>query len=75
MFYTDNPSDNDNIFFAALEVHGGAAVVGEGLTLSPASGTSKVGESHTVTRQRPERERRTALGGRGGAVPRDLGTE
>ena len=48
-FNTDNPSDNDNIFFASLEVHGGAAVVGEGITLSPGSGTNKTGESHTVT--------------------------
>lgn len=48
-FNTNNPSDNDNIFFGALEVHGGAAVVGEGITLSPATGTNKVGESHTVT--------------------------
>jgi len=47
-FATENPSDNDNIFFGALEVHGGAAVVGEGITLSPATGTNKVGESHTV---------------------------
>jgi len=48
-FETDNPSDNDNIFFGALEAHGAAAVVGEGITLSPATGTNKVGESHTVT--------------------------
>jgi len=48
-FETDNPSDNDNIFFASLEVHGAAAVVGEGITLAPSSGTNKVGESHTVT--------------------------
>jgi hypothetical protein len=48
-FHTDNPSDNDNIFFGALEVHGGAAVIGEGITLSPATGTNQVGESHTVT--------------------------
>lgn len=48
-FFTDNPSDNDNIFFGALEVHGGAAVVGEGVTLAPVSGTNTVGESHTVT--------------------------
>lgn len=48
-FNTDNPSDDDNIFFGALEVHGGAAIVGEGLTLSPTSGTNKTGESHTVT--------------------------
>ncbi|HME03346.1 MAG TPA: Ig-like domain-containing protein [Solirubrobacteraceae bacterium] len=48
-FSTDNPSDNDNIFFGALEVHGGAAIVGEGITLAPASGTNQLGESHTVT--------------------------
>lgn len=48
-FETDNPSDNDNIFFGALEAHGAAAVVGEGITLSPATGTNNVGESHTVT--------------------------
>jgi hypothetical protein len=48
-FNTDNPSDNDNIFFGALEVHGGVAVIGEGITLSPSGGTNNVGESHTVT--------------------------
>jgi Bacterial Ig-like domain (group 1) len=48
-FNTDNPSDNDNIFFGALEVHGGAAVVGEGITLSPTTATNKIGETHTVT--------------------------
>jgi Bacterial Ig-like domain (group 1) len=48
-FSTENPSDNDNIFFGALEVRGGAAIVGEGITLAPATGTNKVGESHTVT--------------------------
>jgi hypothetical protein len=48
-FFTDNPSDNDNIFFGALEVHGGAAVIGEGVTLSPVSGANAVGESHTIT--------------------------
>lgn len=48
-FETNNPSDNDNIFFAGLEVHGEAAVVGEGITLAPSAGTNKPGESHTVT--------------------------
>jgi hypothetical protein len=48
-FATDNPSDNDNIFFAALEVHGGTAVIGEGVVLSPASATNTVGQPHTVT--------------------------
>ena len=36
-----------------------AAVVGEGLTVSPTSGTNKVGESHTVDRKRAERLRRS----------------
>jgi hypothetical protein len=48
-FNTDNPSNDDNIFFGALEVRGGAAIVGEGITLAPATGTNNVGESHTVT--------------------------
>lgn len=48
-FNTTNPSDNDNIFFGALEVRGGAAVIGEGITLAPPSGNNKVGEMHTVT--------------------------
>jgi len=48
-FFTDNPSNNDNIFFGALEVRGGAAVIGEGITISPTSGTNSIGESHTVT--------------------------
>jgi hypothetical protein len=48
-FNTLNPSNDDNIFFGALEVRGGAAIVGEGITLAPATGTNKVGESHTVT--------------------------
>jgi Bacterial Ig-like domain (group 1) len=48
-FNTSNPSNNDNILFGALEVRGGTAVVGEGITLSPSSGTNKTGEGHTVT--------------------------
>jgi hypothetical protein len=48
-FETDNPSDNDNIFFGALETHANAAVVGEGITLSPTNGTNKVGQTHTLT--------------------------
>jgi Bacterial Ig-like domain (group 1) len=48
-FETLNPSDNDNIFFAALETHANAAVVGEGITLSPTTATNKVGELHTLT--------------------------
>jgi hypothetical protein len=48
-FETDNPSDNDNIFFAALETHANAAVIGEGITLSPTTATNKLGELHTLT--------------------------
>ncbi len=48
-FETLNPSDNDNIFFAALETHSNAAVVGEGITLAPTSATNKVGQPHTLT--------------------------
>ncbi len=48
-FETLNPSDNDNIFFGALETHANAAVVGEGVTLSPTAGTNIVGETHTLT--------------------------
>ncbi|MDQ1456731.1 MAG: hypothetical protein QOH28_2351 [Actinomycetota bacterium] len=45
---TVNPSNNDNIFFVGFQVTG-VAVVGEGITLSPASATNPVGGSHTVT--------------------------
>jgi hypothetical protein len=46
---TDNPSNNDNIFFTGFELDSTVAVVGEGATLSPASGTSPVGTPYTLT--------------------------
>jgi hypothetical protein len=48
-FETLNPSNNDNIFFAALETHSNAAVVGEGITLAPTSGTDEIGGTYTLT--------------------------
>jgi uncharacterized repeat protein (TIGR01451 family) len=48
-FRTQNPSNDDNIFFAALDVRGTAAVVGKGIVLAPASATNPVGTPHTVT--------------------------
>lgn len=48
-FATANPSNDDNIMFAALDVRGGAAVVGEGLVLSPTTATNTVGQMHTLT--------------------------
>jgi hypothetical protein len=46
---TINPSNNDNIFFTGFELDSAVAVVGEGATLSPASGTSPVGQPYTLT--------------------------
>ncbi|WP_342304772.1 Ig-like domain-containing protein [Methanolobus sp. ZRKC5] len=47
--YTENPSDDDNIFFAYFDLKSTVAVVGEGIVLSPASATNPVGTYHTVT--------------------------
>ena len=46
---THNPSDDDNIFFAAFETRGNATVVGEGITLAPTTATNPVGTAHTLT--------------------------
>lgn len=46
---TENPSDDDNIFFAGFTIQGGTGVVGEGITLAPSSATNPVGTDHTVT--------------------------
>ncbi|HTV17756.1 MAG TPA: hypothetical protein VMG12_03770 [Polyangiaceae bacterium] len=45
---TVNPSNDDNIFFSALFATG-AAVIGEGLLLAPASARAAIGSSHTLT--------------------------
>lgn len=47
--YTENPSSDDNIFFAYFDLKSTVAVVGEGIVLSPSSATNPVGTSHTVT--------------------------
>jgi len=46
---TSNPSGDDNIFFTGFELDSTVAVVGEGATLSPASGASPVGQPYTLT--------------------------
>ncbi len=46
--FTTNPSDDDNIFAGAL-VLSSAAIVNEGILLSPATATNPVNTSHTVT--------------------------
>jgi hypothetical protein len=47
--FTQNPSNDDNIFFGALYLASAAAVVGEGIVLGPTDGSGFVGQSHTVT--------------------------
>ena len=46
--YTQNPSNDDNIFFASLFLST-AAVVGEGILLTPLDDSNPVGTQHTVT--------------------------
>ena len=46
--FTQNPSNDDNIFFAYFHLSG-AAIVGEGIVLSPTGVTNPVGTQHTVT--------------------------
>lgn len=46
--FTQNPSGDDNIFFAYFNLSG-AAIVGEGIVLSPISASNPVGTEHTVT--------------------------
>jgi len=45
---TVNPSNDDNIFFAAFSVTG-AAIVGEGCVLTPNFASVPVGNQHTIT--------------------------
>ena len=47
--HTVNPSNDDNIFFGELYLQSATAVVGEGIVLSPASATNKLGETHVLT--------------------------
>jgi hypothetical protein len=46
--FTQNPSNDDNIFFAYFHLSG-AAIVGEGIVLSPTGVSNPVGTQHTVT--------------------------
>lgn len=46
---TRNPSNDDNIFFAAFIIQGAAAIVGEGILLTPTDAENPVGTDHTVT--------------------------
>lgn len=48
-FHTQNPSNDDNIFFAALNVKASAAIVGAGIVLGPAAATNPVNTNHTLT--------------------------
>lgn len=47
--FTQNPSTDDNIFFASFELRSVGAVVGEGITLAPSFVRNLVGTPHTVT--------------------------
>lgn len=47
--HTVNPSNDDNIFFGELYLKSATAVVGQGVVLSPASATNKLGETHVLT--------------------------
>ncbi len=47
--YTQNPSYDDNICFAALFLGSTIAIVGEGIVLSPGSAINQLGTPHTVT--------------------------
>jgi len=47
--YTQNPSADDNIFFAALSLKSTVAVVGEGIVLGPVSASNPLGTPHTLT--------------------------
>lgn len=48
-FNTTNPSNDDNIFFGALDVRAGGAIVGKGVVLSPVSAVNPVGTPHSLT--------------------------
>ena len=58
--FTQNPSNDDNIFFAYFEISG-AAIVGEGIVLAPATATNPAGTTHTVSA--------TVVSAAGGPIP------
>src|SRR5690606_35771726 len=47
--FSSNPSNNDNIFFAGFLIRGSAAVIGEGILLTPPSTSRPVGMNHSKT--------------------------
>ena len=47
--FTTNPSNNDNIFFAALNLKSTSAIVGEGILLSPLTASAAVGGTASAT--------------------------
>jgi choice-of-anchor A domain-containing protein len=47
--FTQNPSNDDNIFFGALNLTSAVAVIGEGIVLAPATSSGPAGTTHTVT--------------------------
>ncbi|WP_395849825.1 kelch repeat-containing protein [Cystobacter fuscus] len=47
--FTQNPSNNDNIFFGALYTSSAAAAFGEAILLGPVEATDSAGSSHRVT--------------------------
>ena len=46
---TSNPSNDDNIFFAALNARSATAISGEGILLSPVNAENPIHTQHTVT--------------------------
>jgi hypothetical protein len=46
--FTQNPSNDDNIFFSSFYLTSTTALVGEGIILSPPSAVNLVGTEHTV---------------------------
>ena len=46
--YTQNPSTDDNIFFAALFLGSATAIVGEGIVLGPSYDSNPINTDHTV---------------------------
>jgi hypothetical protein len=46
---TDNPSNNDNIFFSGFQLNGVVGAIGQGVLLTPVTGKSPVGTPYTFT--------------------------
>ncbi len=46
---TNNPSNDDSIYFAALFLGSTTAIVGEGIVLAPATASGEINKQHSVT--------------------------